>query len=367
MALTLDATLAAAQEGPYRKPLVEITSGAKTADIPFDGQFLTQETFNEFSPTTITHNTGRLVLAYAYGPIGSPSYGIKFVTTDVDRTAFTTVSIPLTSHPIRGVSVCELTGGNIGIVYLENDGDNHLWRLQRKIVTIAGAAVSNAEIANWSHDTYTADPWVQTLGADSYVIVHGKASGSNYYLYKRTSSDFLTWSAETALSIGGLTSTWRLSNPSLVIDSTATIWIWFDALESIGPNGEELTNVYSSTTTDLSTWAAAAKRTNYTQYSEVGSHSVTLQKIAGSMTLIYNRIVSVLNMDKDTAGWCHSLNNGGFQWMQFDSVHRKLYVNSGWTDAGNKSFDGIVKIDVDTWTVDRYWDGTTTPGFPHRL
>ena len=45
------------------------------------------------------------------------------------------------------VSICELTGGNIGLVYLINDTVSHLYRLMRRIVTVTGAAVGNAEIA----------------------------------------------------------------------------------------------------------------------------------------------------------------------------------------------------------------------------
>jgi hypothetical protein len=361
MALTLDATLQAAQDGVYHCPLVEIVSAQRTADIPFDGTMLTSETFNEYGINMIAHSTGRLILAYIYDPSG---FGVKFVYTDTARTAFTTVTLPLYSpgsEQIKSVSICEMTGGNIGMVLLVDDLANHLYRIVRRIYTPLGVVVSNAEIANWSHDSYTSDVWVQTLGANSYIIVYGKVSGSNYYLYKRTSSDFLTWAAEGQLTIGGLTATWRLSNPSIIKLSTGDYWLWFDALEATGPGGEELANIYYSVTADFSTMGAAVKVTAYNAYSATGSHPIAVQKAANQMNLIFTQKVGALHMEDTATGW--ATGDGAVE-LSWDSVNRKLYVINVWHGGGSKGLQCVVKIDVDTWTVDQYWDETTTPGFP---
>ena len=79
MALILDAALAAAQENPSRRPLVEIISSQRSDDIPFDGTFLTSETFNEFGVNLIPHSSGRLCIAYCYGPDADGDCGIKYV------------------------------------------------------------------------------------------------------------------------------------------------------------------------------------------------------------------------------------------------------------------------------------------------
>ena len=359
MALTLDATLATAQDSQSRHPLVEITSSQRNADIPFDGSFLTGETFNEFGPNVIPHSTGRLCAAYCYGPDGDGDCGIKYVYTDVARTEFTEVGIELyttTAYVMKGVSICEMTGGNIALVYLVDDTSSHVYRLLRRIITVTGTAVSNAEIANWSHDTFTSDPWVTTLTTNSYLLVYGKKSGSDYFIYKRTSSDCVTWSAESALSIADLTSTWRLSNPSIVKISTGDLWLFFDALESTGPGGEELTNIYYSISADSgATWGAAVKLTAYTTYSEVGSHPVAVQKVANTLHLIFTRKVGALHMTDTATGW--PAGNNAYE-LSWDSVNRKLYVIN---DDGGPS---VVRIDVDTWTADKYWDKTTTPAFP---
>ena len=79
MSLTLDAALAAAQENPSRRPLVEIISSQRSDDIPFDGTFLTSETFSEFGVNLIPHSSGRLCIAYCYGPDADRDCGIKYV------------------------------------------------------------------------------------------------------------------------------------------------------------------------------------------------------------------------------------------------------------------------------------------------
>lgn len=368
MALTLDATLSAAQDSASRHPLVEVVSAQKGDDIPFDGTFLTPETFNEYSPSVIAHSSGRLCLAYTYGPDADEDCGIKYVYTDTDRTVFNTVTIELytnLAYEMQSVSICEMSDGNVGIVCMVDDSSANVYRILRSIVTVTGTAVSNAEIANWSHGTYTSDPWVSTIDTNSYLLVYGKISGSDYYIYKRTSADFVTWSAESALSIGGITSTWRLANPSILKVTTGDLWLWFDALESTGPLGEELTNVYYSVSADSGVnWANAVKLTNYTTYGEIGLHPTACQKVAAQMHLLYTRQVGALHMDDTATGWPTGDNSVELSW---DSVNRKLYAINCYDSGGWKYLQCIVKIDVDTWAVDQYWDETTTPGFPSFL
>jgi len=101
MARTLDANLQTAQDGQTHRPIVEIISQQRVADIPFDGSFLTSETFDEYGINLIPHSTGRLVLAYIYQS-GTTS-GIKFVYTDTGRTEFTTVDLPLYTYVLSEI------------------------------------------------------------------------------------------------------------------------------------------------------------------------------------------------------------------------------------------------------------------------
>lgn len=366
--ITLNATLATAQSYIGRKPLVEIVSAQRGDDIPFDGQLLTTETFNEYSPSVIAHSSGRLALAYVYGPDGDGHCGIKYVYTDASRTEFTTVTIKLylaSAYVMKSVSICEMSDGNIGIIALVNDGVAHVYRLLRRIITVTGEAVSNAEIANWSHDTFTADAWCATLATNSYITVYGKASGADYYLYKQTSSNFSTWATESQLSIAGLTSTWELDNPSLIRLTTGDIWLWFDALESTGPSGEQLKNVYYSASANSgATWSTATKITNYATYSEIGIHPTACQKVADQLHLLFTKQAGALHMTDTATGWPIGSTSVELSW---DSVNRRLYVVNVYSSGGEKYLQNVVRINVDTWEADAYWDETTTPGFPSFL
>ncbi len=354
MARTLGAEISAAQESQSRHSLVELVSSQMVADIPFDGQFLADQSYDERGPAFIAHSSGRLAGAFIYGPAAASADGITYFFTDENRTEFSFVNIPLYNadpNPILSVSLCELTGGNIGLVYLVNYGG--YYRLIRRIVTVTGTAVSNAEIASWANTIFTSHPWVRTLGENSYIIVYGKFDDPNYYIYKRTSADFATWSAEAALSIGGLTSTWKLRNPSLMTISTGQLWLWFDVLEDTGENGEELTNVYYSTSDDNgSTWANAVKVTNYDTFAEVAAHPVAIQKVADQMHLLYNTVMSRLNMNGTSTGW---LRGDTPSHIHFDSVNRVIYVVNG------GAYWSVIKIDVDTWSILNAWDYTTVP------
>lgn len=363
--LILDPTLAAVQDSASRRPLVEIKSQERVADIPFNGQRLTAEAFKEFAPSVpIVHSTGRLCLAYSYGPDGTVApgndSGIKYVYTDASRSEFFEVTIPLsrsTVSQVIGISICEITGGNIGLVYLVQSSS--MYYLNRRVITVTGAAVSHAEIASWSSSIFTSAPFVLSKGANDYLLVYAKQSGSDYFIYKRTSADFATWSLEASLSISGLTSTWRLNSPSLLVLTSGEIWIWFDAREVLGPNGEELINVYYSISTDGGVnWAQAVKWTNYATYSEVALHPAPVQKVADEIYGLFTKQVTALHINGSTSGWPPET------WcspdsLQFDPVNRKLYMMNHY----NWSFQGVVRVDVDTWTIDKFWTDQTTPGF----
>jgi len=136
-------SLATAQDSQSRHPLVEIVSAQKGDDIPFDGTYLTPEIFNEYSPSVIAHSSGRLCLAYCYGPDANDDSGIKYVYTDTDRTTFNTVTIELytsDAYEMKSVAICEMTNGNIGIICLVDDSSANVYRLLRRVVTVAGVA-----------------------------------------------------------------------------------------------------------------------------------------------------------------------------------------------------------------------------------
>lgn len=364
MALTLDATLQANQDGNVRHPLVEVKSYNAVDDIPFNGQTLTTESINETNPSAIVHSSGRLATCYIYGPDGSSLYLLRLTYSDVSRTQFYTIDLGTAAAPIiLWCSICELTNENVGVIWIENDAANHLYRLKYRIITETGVSVSTAEIANWSHDTYTNGlSVIYNSSATIYQLVYAKISGANYSIYYRSSSDFTTWSAESALSIGGLTATKKLYNPCLMLDSGhSTLWIWLCYVESVGPNSEELINAYYSTSADNgTTWANATQNTTYTTYSTVASYPSSLLKSSTTMYAAFTETAKSLKMNTSTTGWQGKATSGGYGFSHFDSVRRKLFIWT-WSALYYNSDVYILQVDVDTWTIDDYWSTASTP------
>lgn len=361
MAISLNATLNTAQESASRHPIVEIKSHPQVSDIPFLGQLLTDNTINEKHPSVIAHSDGRLCLGFRYGQEAG-AYLIKYYYTDIIRNEWSHVDINVGTDDFTGLCLCEMTGGNIGMVYLVNDTGNTLYRLKYRIITKLGVAVSDGEIANWANTITTGDPWVLTITTNSYIVVYTKfvVGDSHYHFYKRTSANFTAWAGEAEMAVGNLTDTKEKRNPSLILLDSGDIWLWFDYVEATITGGE-LTNVYYSISADNGgTWANAEKVTSYTQYSEIANHPVAVQKIADEQYLLFTRMISALQMDDTETGWLSGDTPGN---LCFDAVDRKLYVTNVYSAGGAKKLQCVVKIDVDTWTVDDCWDITTAPAF----
>jgi len=360
MSLSLDATLNTAQESASRRPIVEIKSLPQGTDIPLAGQLLTDNTIDEKHPSAIAHSDGRLCLGFRYGAEAG-AYLIKYYFTDTARNEWSYVDINIGTDDFSGLSLCELTNGNIGMVYLINDTGNTLYRLKYRIITKQGVAVSDGEIANWANTLTTGDPWVLTITTNSYIVVYTKfvAGDSHYHFYKRTSADFTSWAGEAEMAVGGLDDTKEKRNPSLILLASGDIWLWFDYVEATA--GGDLTNIYYSISADNGgTWGVGNVVTSYTLKSEIANHAVSVQKVADEQYLLFTRKISALQMDDSETNWLSGDTPGN---MCFDSVNRKLYVTNVYSGGGYKKFQCIVKIDIDTWTVDDCWDVSTAPAF----
>lgn len=372
MALDLSGNplLEAAQDSQSRHPIIEIISRNPVDDIPFDGQFLTSETINEQRPNVITHSSGRLCGIYLYEHTTPTPYpDFKYFYTDEERTIFNYVTLdsPIGIDFIEA-SICELVNGNIGIIYYAKSGTNH--RLYFKIITVTGSqVVADTQIATYTSAYVLGTPFVIKLANDSYLLVYTKVDGASYRIMKRTSPiepdpdlDFRNWSAESILSIGGLSASVRKYDTSLRQISTGEIFLWFTYVDSTGPNGEKLTNVYYSISSDNGgTWENAVRVTNYNTYRIVAEHPVSIQKVAGQQHLIFNEKSGAIYIQASTPGFCAEY--ASIIDLSFDPVQRKLYALSVRTLMGTKSLYCVVKIDVDSWTIDKCWNDISVPAF----
>ncbi len=360
MSLTLDANLQTAQDGNNHRPIVEIKSQSAAPDIPFDGSFLDLFTSPEQKPNVITHSLGSLCLVYVFGN------NLKYVYTDVNRTTFTSVDITAPSgFAIHEASLVEITGGNIGIVFYATDGTND--RLYSMVITRTGTTVSGpTQILTAARSAHIYGcPFVIKLAGSDYFLIYtdNTISGATYAIRKRTSADFLTWSAEGTCSIGGLTATKEIQSVSLLQISTGELWLWFDYVDSVS-NGANLFNVYYSKSSDSgSTWASATKFTNYATYDTVGKHPIAVQKTANQMHLLFSEILGVIKIDTTATGWDAT---NLVKTIQIDDVARKMYlvIHYRHPSIPASRYLAFVKIDIDDWTVDKSWHTSSVPAVP---
>jgi hypothetical protein len=357
MSLTsvLDSDLLTAQDSQTRHPLIKIVSNETSASIPFDGVCLTSETVNEQHPDSILHSEGRIVEIHRKAALGGDV--IVLSVTDIDRTQFSLYSISVSSgRTIQHLSLVEISTTQVGIVSLEYSGG--VYYLRRYIVDLYGNVVSQADVASWA--SIVTSPSVVKLTDNSYFLVYIKYAGSHYHFFKKTSSDFTTWTAETEMVVGGLTPTNEITSVFSLMYGT-DILIWFDYVESVGSNSEKLSNIYYSESSDGSSWSNAEKETYYDTYSAIATNPMALIRHDGSMDVVFNEICGALLMDTSTSLW---RDGSRIQDMHFDSVNRKLYcvTTDGYTGSGGH-LGCVVKIDVDSWSVDKAWDTSTAPSF----
>lgn len=361
MALTLDATLAAAQDQQNRKPLCKIVSKENVDPIPFVGELLSTATLNEQYPAARVHSTGRLFVAFAVD--AGVTDVLRFGYTDTARTFFAWVDLTLAAGRACGeVAFCEMADTYVGLVWEENYGGTRTVKYRK--VTVTGVdptpAVTGTILTNSTADYFTGAA-VAKLADNSYVLVYGAMDGTDYKLYYRTSADFVTWAAAGEVDLSSLTAAQRKANPALLVVGSA-LWLLFDYVETIGPNDEALTNIYYVTTSDkFASNSAPASLTVYTDYAEKAEHPAGALNAAGQIYLAFDRLVASLKMDDDSTGWCGAASP--ISNMHIDVAAQKLYAVSSLMGAGNKTLYCVVKIDLATWAIDKCWSTATVPAF----
>lgn len=362
---TLDATLESVQTLTNRRPVIKIDSCETEASIPFVGDVFSTTTINEKNPDARTHSSGRLVVAYMVGPGSDGKYHIRYGYSDTERTYFSCVEFE-TGYPVGNhVSLCEMADGNICLIWDEVYSGTRSTKY--RIITALGANLdpaSTGTIFSQSSSIEYTGAFISKMVDGSYLMVYSLfvSADSHYHLYRRTSSDCITWSAASEIPTSGLTDAQKKSNPSLLV-MASSVWILFDVVDEIGPSGEELKNVYYMESTDkFATAGVATALTSYDTYDMTGEHPYAIQKTATDIYLAFDKLISALHMDSGTDGWGIGT-TGAIGNMHFDSTGQKLYIMVEQMGGGAKVFYGVIKIDVPTWTIDKFWNTTSTPAF----
>ena len=375
MSITLNPTLLTAMQDMERRPLVEIISKEDDSSIPFDGAFLDNSIELQKSPCAILHSSGRILHAIFYGTSGVNGSHIRFRYSDTERTVFTVVDllvdISTTSIGVD-LAMVEMADGNVGIVFSVAINAGAL-AFNTMIVTDTGIVVT-APVANnykffGGNANYTlvnAGPALYRTASGTYVVVYFKCvSGSpnnTYSMHSRTSSDFITWSAESTIAFTVITATNRIGNPFLFKPlETNEVWLLFDYSASKDAQNNELSNIYCAISQDeCSSFAEPAALTAYQYYKQVAKHPVVTQKSSTTMHLVYDEWSGCIHIDKDTLNFDNGANCTN---LTFDSANRKLYVTNYPVYVYSGDFS-VISIGVDDWAVSKRYDKVSSPALP---
>ena len=357
--ITLDATLKTAQDGINHRPLVEIVSSPASAAIPLRGNYLNPSTDAESDPNIIETSTGRLAMVFVQDD------ELQYYYTDINKISWNIV-VGLCTFPITDASLCELTNGNIGIV-VNVDFSEGQYGIKYIIITPTGTIVTSETDIIASQTNWLSAPYVIALADSTYLLVYAEGTGgppsqaNTYYLQKRTSSDFASWSAASEITLSGLSPNKYRNNPHLLQLSGGRIYLHFDYLDQL-PNNIEINNLYYCYSDDNGTaWGAPVKITDYDEVGTTGLHITASEKANGTLTYAYNEESNVKIIDEDIDGFEGSaITPCG---LDFNPTDRKLYIWSYKYAAENQ----VIDIDIDLWEFERLYDDTTSPSVPNFL
>lgn len=193
-------------------------------------------------------------------------------------------------------------------------------------------------------------------GSDTDVLDADGMPGAK--IYKRTSSNFLSWSGEAEISITAL-SAQRKDHCSLIQVDSGTLFLLFDNYDD-----PDYSNIYYMTSPNGGmNWGAPVTVTSYSSAGAMGKHPVAVQKQADQMHLAFHEVRGAMHMDKATPGWCGNPTYSAIGNLHFDPVTRKLYAVNLYPHIGIKRLEAVIEVDVDTWDITDCWSFGTVPAF----
>lgn len=354
--ITLDSTLATAQDSLVRNPIISINSASFTESIPFEGQAYNSNTLAEYDPDIIVMSSGRLAVV-----IHRSDDDLILIISDVDKTEWFEYTIYNTSNrDYLAGSLVELSDGNLGIIFVEHVvASSHYLRYM--VVTPTGSIVTGATTIVTTSEWITA-PSVELLANSTYILVYTYKDGDDDYSIRyMTSSNFTSWAGPTVITLTGLDEDQRVDHAFIRQLSTGEIFVVFDYLNGVSGD-EELINVYVVQSQDNgSSWDTPVKLTNYTVYGTYGKHPTIAERTDGTIEIGFQEEKDLLKMNTSTTGWDSDISNTTSTY--FNPTTNKLYVKQIYTGVGEKNLRGMIAIDVPTWEIDKNWTYSSSPAF----
>jgi len=221
---------------------------------------------------------------------------------------------------------------------------------------VAGTAGNSIALTpDTDHYSYTA------FSGGINATIEAVSGGSSYAIYERTSADFVTWGSESAINLGALEPSRLKDSPTLTRLNNDDIMMFFAYTDAVNDSMANLTNIYYMTSSDDgSTWDAPTAITFSTTFSNTSNHCLAVLRNTGVLYALYTRIIGSLRIDNSAAGWPSGAYSDWAYELSWDAANSMLYAVCMYSFTGTKLVQSIVKIDVENWSTETYWDRTTT-------
>lgn len=370
MALSLAPELLAAQTSLNRNPVIELNAGKSVSDYPLAGNFMTNtDSQNQKSPSMLEKADGSLVYFYAgRGNNGDYKQG-RLIFSDPNKETFGnfTQVFMYTYHWVVDQQMIFLDEAeNIGIVAVLKNGNETDLRAFRLSPT--GTVLNSVLITS---RYLTADVvsgiTVVKLPNGTFACVYCYNNAGTYEFRLHTSSDFITWSSYTVLNIPGLNNAYQICDPRLIVVDSSDILLFF-SYANIQVAGGEIYNIFMSISADLSTWSTVQAVTNTSQRQQDYYNPDVVQREDGRLFVSVQEANGYLQMSSSTPG----LVMGNYQSNDFTPTNMwinpedgKLYLVCTYIGAGlDKTFKYAVRINLDTWEIEKCYNWNTNPAVP---
>lgn len=352
MALELDPILKQALDGDSHHPIIEILSSPVTTDLSIEGYHLTG-LVGEIQPQAIILESGKLAIAYV-GEISGTSAHLNLILTDDDRIEQMDPVrlVPFSISSNADVTLTETAEGNIGVVYRSRTS------VYRLVVSPFGTILNSYAGLSYNAIFPTrGNLSVVRLEDDTYLLAQALTNNNGVWGFLiRSSSNFLTWTYGTFFPALPLGQSQILRNPFLLQLSSGVVWLLFDAMET-----SNAINIYAMPSSDKgATWGQAVRITDNTEPTEKTQQPTAVQKTENRIDIAWTESLAVIAKEKSelqTSSYVYS------DFMLFDPATRKLYILNVFTSYGNKYLQNIIRIDVDSWNIEKKWNKDSVPSY----
>jgi hypothetical protein len=362
--LTLNSNLQTAQDGSIHNPIIDLLSQKPIEDIPFAGNIFNSST-KEMKPKFFVHSSGAIIglnLRYYSSTVNH----LYFFNTDANRIEFDINNAIITNADVDDFDLVEMPDGNIAVIYISGNAIKSL------ILNTSGAILSGPTTIDSTTSNTKRSISLILLSNGTYLTVYSKFVSPSWQVIQRTSADFITWDSGTDI-VGsfGLASVadyfWCDGLDLIETVDGSELLLFFNYADSIDTNNNPLYNIqYSISTDNGGTWGNSIKITSYDDFTRIGYYPSSVL-IGSSLYVAHTQEAGALFIGRDTTGWPTVVTGDISIYpanLMIDTANQKLYAAISNHGPVHFNLQGLIEIDINTWSITRTRDFTSTPVIP---